>query len=422
MIRRISRDRSFLVGALAFLAFFVVAAAIAAGSGKPAGRSWDGNWPRKIRLGEAILLIDAPEADSLEGAKLKAHGGLQMKRSEADAEASPGRAWYEADVTVDRDQRVVHVTSVEAVRVQLDGVPAARQQRIATRLGQAMTHFQLRLPLDDVLAAIRIGKGHGDESPKLNTDPPRIVFESQPAILVLFDGEPRFRAVEGSKLERALNTPFLVLREPNGGAYYLDGGTSWFRASDPSGPWSKADKVPSEAVQIANRDLQDAGVSATEVKEAKEAVESADKRVPKILVATEPTELIVSDGAPRWAPAVEGELEAMSNSESDVFRTVADKQYFLVLSGRWYRSGSLDGPWNFVEPSSLPGSFRRYEAIRRKRTSFRSCRARVQPARRSPMRTSRARRRSGAARLTRTSRMTAIRSSRRSPGRGSSTD
>ena len=176
MIRCMSRNKSFLFGALGFLAFLVVAAAIAAGPGKPAARPRDDNWPRKIRLGEAILLIAAPEADSLDGTKLKAHGGLQLKRSEDDAEASPGRVWYEADVTVDRDQRVVHVRSVEAVRVELDGVPATRQQRIATRLGQAMTHFQLRLPLDDVLAAIQIGNGRGNESPKLKTDPPRIVF------------------------------------------------------------------------------------------------------------------------------------------------------------------------------------------------------------------------------------------------------
>jgi hypothetical protein len=82
-------------------------------------------------------------------------------------------------------------------------------------------------------------------------------------------------------------------------------------------------------------------------------------RVPKILVATEPTELIVSDGPPQWSPAVAGELDAMSSSESDVFRTTSDQQYFLVLSGRWYKSGSLEGPWAFVEPDRLPASFRK---------------------------------------------------------------
>src|SRR5207302_721225 len=120
------------------------------------------------------------------------------------------------------------------------------------------------------------------------------LFETEPSVLVLFDGEPRFRAVEGARLERAQNTPFLVLRDA-AGAYYLDGGTSWFRAADWKGPWTKAEDVPAKAKELARRDLTEAGV---EEKDVEEAARGEEKRVPKILVATRPTELIVADGAP----------------------------------------------------------------------------------------------------------------------------
>ena len=132
--------------------------------------------------------------------------------------------------------------------------------------------------------SLKMARGRGGAAPKLNTQPPRILFETEPAILVIFDGEPRFRAVEGAKIERALNTPFLVLRVPGSNACYLDGGTSWFRAADPKGPWAKSDQVPLEALQVALRDLKEGGVSENEVKQA---AESAEKRTPKILVATD---------------------------------------------------------------------------------------------------------------------------------------
>src|SRR5262249_20416877 len=147
---------------------------------------------------------------------------------------------------------------------------AARLQQIGTRLGQVLTRQQWKLPLDDVLASVRAAGLRSDTPPKLNMEPPRIVFESEPAILVVFDGEPRFKAVDGSKLERALNTPFLVLHDAKGSAYYLNGGTLWFHAPDPKGPWVKADSVPPEAAQIAARDLKEGGVSDAEVKQAKD--------------------------------------------------------------------------------------------------------------------------------------------------------
>ncbi len=311
-------------------------------------------WPEKLQLGGTSVTLDAPEAESLAGSKLKARGTARIRRAE-DAEAAVATLWYEADVQINRERRIVTLVSVSVSRVQLPGAPPARQQRLATRLSQAMTRHRLTLPLDDVLAAARLAPRRDETPPRLGTDPPKIVFETEPAVLVVFDGAPRFRAVEGTTLERALNTPFLVLRDPASNVCYLDGGTMWFHASDAAGPWAKTEDVPRDAVQIARRDLKDAGVADDEVAKASK---EADTRVPKILVATEPTELVVSDGAPQWKPEVQGELDAMRNTESDVFRSLSDGRIWLVLSGRWYRGDTPGGPWTYVAPDDLPASFR----------------------------------------------------------------
>ena len=77
-----------------------------------------------------------------------------------------------------------------------------------------------------------------------------------------------------------------------------------------------------------------------------------------IIVVHEPTELIAFDGVPQWQPLVGTDLLYATNSESDVFKVVSDSRTYVLISGRWYSSSSLSGPWAFVEPSALPSVFR----------------------------------------------------------------
>lgn len=199
------------------------------GPRKQAAREKD--WPRQIRFGEATLFLDAPEAESLEGTHFKGRSSARMVQ--AETEPAFGAVWYDADVEINRDRRIVTLVSVRVPRVELAGAPPARQQRMATRLAEVLTRQQWKLPLDDILASAKLAQWRQEVvPPKLGTEPPRILFETEPAILILFDGEPRFRTVEGSKLERSLNTPFLVLHDAKANVYYLNGGTTWFRASE----------------------------------------------------------------------------------------------------------------------------------------------------------------------------------------------
>ena len=55
-----------------------------------------------------------------------------------------------------------------------------------------------------------------------------------------------------------------------------------------------------------------------------------------IIVASEPTELIVTDGALQYTPLAGGELLVVSNTESDVLREVASQRIYVLISGRWF--------------------------------------------------------------------------------------
>src|SRR5262249_30802607 len=46
------------------------------------------------------------------------------------------------------------------------------------------------------------------------------------------------------------------------------------------------------------------------------------------------------------------------NTESKVVREVASAKVFVLVSGRWFTSASLEGPWTVVRPDQLPAAFK----------------------------------------------------------------
>ena len=66
-------------------------------------------------------------------------------------------------------------------------------------------------------------------------------------VSVTYDGEPKFEAVPGSRVEYALNTPESVLRIQ--GRYYVCDQGVWFTGDAPLGPWRVADSIPEDDIQ-----------------------------------------------------------------------------------------------------------------------------------------------------------------------------
>ena len=75
------------------------------------------------------------------------------------------------------------------------------------------------------------------------------------------------------------------------------------------------------------------------------------------MTATVPTELIAFDGQPQYAPLVSDQLLYATNTESDVIREIPTQHIYVLLAGRWFRSLSMSGPWEFVRGDDLPASF-----------------------------------------------------------------
>jgi hypothetical protein len=79
--------------------------------------------------------------------------------------------------------------------------------------------------------------------------------------------------------------------------------------------------------------------------------------IPEIVVRTSPAELIVTEGEPDFAPVEGSGLLYVSNTQSDVFMNTNNQSYYILLSGRWYGSKSLKGPWVYIAADQLPQEF-----------------------------------------------------------------
>lgn len=71
---------------------------------------------------------------------------------------------------------------------------------------------------------------------------------SGPGENVTYAGAPRFEPIEGTEVERAVNSSLAVIRHNN--AYYLNFEAAWYRAESPGGPWRVTLVVPEEIYAI----------------------------------------------------------------------------------------------------------------------------------------------------------------------------
>lgn len=254
-----------------------------------------------------------------------------------------GAFWFTAKIDTDRDDDVAIIRDVEITRVSWPDSTDAGEQKFTQVVERAVPETGFEISMERLSASLASAEQEQKSLAELKNDPPAIVFSDQLAVLLLYDGEPRFTAVADSDYERAANTPFVVVRSKDTKTVYLSSGQLWFEAKDALGPWTPIDSPPADLVKLVPAPADD---------------EPASAKTPAIETATEPTELIATDGKPNWKSLGGGELLYVVNTETPWIREVSGQQMYVLLSGRWFSASSQSGPWKFVRPDELPASFK----------------------------------------------------------------
>src|SRR5262249_38555971 len=76
-----------------------------------------------------------------------------------------------------------------------------------------------------------------------------------------------------------------------------------------------------------------------------------------VYVSTVPTELIETSGPPTWSPIAGTELLTATNTKAHLFLELKTQLTYVLISGRWFRARSTDGPWEYVPGGQLPPDF-----------------------------------------------------------------
>ena len=321
----------------------------------------DNGWPRVFTEGSLRVTVYQPQVESWTNARLRSRAAVS---AETPASATPlyGVVSLSARTDVDRENRLVTLNDVQVERAEFPAHPE-RAAELTAAIRKHMRTGAVYVSLNRLQASLAVTQAES-KHPTVHVvnDVPRIVYSARAAVLVLVDGQPVLRPAGETGLQRVLNTRALLLFEPHAGQYYFSMAGRWFVASDLAGGWVESRDVPppvalalDRAKEAASRknevDLLDtAGTPITEA--------LGRGTTPAIYVSTVPAELIQTEGEPTLAPIPRTRLLEVTNSASDIFVTTPEKLYYVLLSGRWYRSPSLErGPWQFVSAKSLPADF-----------------------------------------------------------------
>jgi hypothetical protein len=321
-------------------------------------------WPKSLTvMNGSLVRIYEFQPESFQGSILKARAAFSLSGKDGKDPVF-GTFWMVAHVETDRDNRLVHIDSVKVPNIKL--APHAdlasesfnylrakiEMDYLKSELETGIPTLNIDLSLDVLLTSLDMNTEAKNLSKGLNTNPPELIYRSQPSLLVLIDGEPMTQYKKDWDVDVVVNTPFTMIKGKDG-HFYLYGAHHWYEAPSATGPYSYMPSVPSNLEKIQHTvdaaDDADPGYV--------DSAASADTAVTRIIVSTKPAELIQSDGAPVFAPIPGTDLEYVVNSHNDIFRVTTSGQYYVLLSGRWFRAGNLDGSWQYVAADALPASF-----------------------------------------------------------------
>ena len=308
--------------------------------------------------GQAFTVYQ-PQLDSWDGFTLEAYAAVA---AESGGEQPPifGVVSLSAHTLADKDERLVSLDDLKVTDARFPSAPE-QAQAYGQVLQGALSRDIKSMSLDRLEAQLTTqwARSKAKVLP-LHNSPPLIVFMQQPSVLVYIDGEPQYVPIEGTNLARVVNTRVLLLKTPAGKLYLhlLDG---YMEAAAMTGPWSVAKTPPADAAKAETvaRELRQVDLleGQEEPDAKKKPLSLGSGPAPQIIVATAPTELIVTEGKPNYVPISGTSLLYVKNTTADVFRLLIDQMTYVLLGGRWFRAKSIDGPWTFVAAKSLPKEF-----------------------------------------------------------------
>lgn len=314
-----------------------------------------GTWPRDVKVDSGTVTVYEPQIDSLDKDILTGRAAVAFTAKAGDDPVF-GATWFTGKVSIDRDERRVSYRSLEMTEVRFPEGNEKAGDELTSVIKSSFADWNLSSSLDSLMTSLAASDSEAKAASELKNNPPAIVYRDHPALLVSIDGKEQLQPIQKSPYESVINTPYPLIHNTKDGAFHLNAAEGvWYISRAVDGPWTyNTDPLGDLVAMVEQRKEKAGNPSDGAIQEGE--VKITGENAPEIVVAHEPTELVVSDGKAAFAPLV-GDLLAMSNSDTSVFMDVQEQKYYMVISGRWYRAISMEAEWSYIESESLPPVF-----------------------------------------------------------------
>jgi hypothetical protein len=310
------------------------------------------DWPKTITGPDGLIIkMYQPEPESYNANILKFRSAISVVES-GSAEPVFGTFWATCKLTPGGNSGDAAMESINITAIK---IPSITDQHdidfIKSTLEYQIPTVATQVSLNDIQAALHQNQQETKLANELSTKAPKVIFTNRPSMLVTIDGEPRLKRSDEWGVDVVVNSPNIIIHNDDG-QFYLYGDRHWFVSPSATGPYQFANMVPSNLLNIESQLNKNAESSAPD------NYDSEDKPEPNIIVSTTPAELIQSNGDPNFTPIQGTNLLYVSNSDNDIFMDVNSQMYYVLISGRWYRSSALgSNQWAYVPSDMLPSDF-----------------------------------------------------------------
>jgi hypothetical protein len=261
---------------------------------------------------------------------------------------------------VDKVNRLVTLDQAKVTKVKFP-VAQDREIELVALLEKKLPGATKTISLDRLETALE-AEDLVQKGVEVKNEPPKVIIATKPSLLVLIDGTAQMGDVPGTQLRSVINTRSTILFDNEKQLYYLRVRDWWLQAKALEGPWEYAKKL-SDAMKRAEEIIVSNGVQNPEGGQIKQqsSLNGIGKKVefaeaPVVYVTFEPTEMIETKGDLTYNLIPGTSLQYVVNTSGNIFR-LAEGEHYILISGRWFKSDSLDGPWTFVTAADMPSEF-----------------------------------------------------------------
>ncbi len=307
-------------------------------------------WPRFFQTNGYEYAIYQPQISSWPSNQIQGRFATAVRPAGTSNEVY-GVVYFTARTEIDKVNRLVTLEDFIVTKTDFPTEPAFQQQYVSVMQAE-LPKAAKTIPLDHLEAVFALSGDIAEAKMQaVKNDPPRIIYTTTPSLLILVDGPPVLKPLVNSYL-RVINTQAILVENTNTlyQGYYLYAGSNWYSAPSIEGPWVVTTTPPT--------DINTALTAALATKQVDPMYPKSPLTAPlTVYVSTVPAELVQTAGAANMLSISGTDLLYIPNTDNGLFYYLNDASYYVLISGRWFKSLSLYGPWAFVAPGQLPADF-----------------------------------------------------------------